>query len=99
MRLGLYRYYANDMCRENQITRTEFEIILFAYDYDYINRKSLDKFIPCSRTTIKLSLLSLVKDERLKVIRERAHHQSRLYSLTRKSKMMINKFYKQLNNN
>tara|TARA_R110000765_G_scaffold159004_1_gene262678 strand:- start:2000 stop:2287 length:288 start_codon:yes stop_codon:yes gene_type:complete len=95
----MYRYYANEICRNNEMSRTEFEILLFAYDYDYINRKSLDTYVPCSRTTLKLSLLSLVNDEKLKIIRERSHYKSRLYSLTRKSKMIINKFYKQLNNN
>ena len=99
MSVAKYRYYANELCRKKEISRTEFEIILFAYDYEYINRKSLDTYVPCSRTTLKLALFSLVKEEYLKVIRERAHHKSRLYTLTRKSKMIINKFYKQLNIN
>ena len=99
MSLAKYRYYANELCREKEISRTEFEILLFSYDYEYINRRSLDIYVPCSKSTLKLALASLVKDDFLKVIRERAHHKSRLYTLTRKSKMIINKFYKQLNIN
>ena len=99
MSVAKYRYYANELCRKNKLSRTEFEILLFSYDYEYINRRSLDVYVPCSHTTLKMALYSLVKDEYLKVIRERSHHKSRLYTLTRKSKMIINKFYKQLNIN
>lgn len=99
MGLAKYRYFANELCRKNELSRTEFEVLLFSYDYEYINRKSLDVYVPCSHSTLKMVLKSLVKNEYIKVIRERSHHKSRLYTLTRKSKMIINKFYKQLNIN
>ncbi len=97
MGLGLYRKIVNDICRKRELKRIEFEILLFGFDYEYFNRRSLDANIPCSRSTLKLALSHLVNERYLKVIRERAHHKSRLYALSSKSKLMMNNFYKQIN--
>ena len=98
-KLGFYRKVNNEFCRKNELTRLEFELILFGYEYEHFNRASLVVNIPCSFSTLKNSLSYLVKNKYLRIERERAHRRSRLYSLTRKSRLMITNFYKQLFNN
>jgi len=99
MCLGLYRKIANEVSVKHDITRTEFEILLFGYDYEHFNRTALVENVPCSFSTLKKSLAYLVENQYIRVIRERAHFKSRLYSLTRKSRLMITKFYNQMNIN
>ena len=99
MKLGLYRKVMINLSKKHEITRTEFEILLFAVESDVINRGVVLENVPCSEDSLSDALRYLKNNNYLKVVRERAHKRARLYSTTRKAKLMITEFYKQLNIN
>ena len=95
--LGLYRKKSREVYSNDNIKRVEFEMLLYGYDYDYFSTKDITKGVPCSLSTVKSSLSSLVDDGYLKIIRERAHYRPRLFSMKRKGKSIIRKFYESIN--
>ena len=99
MKIGLYRKIMIGLSKKHEITRTEFEILLFAVESDVINRGDILENVPCSEDSLSDALRYLKNNKYLKVVRERAHKRARLYSTTRKAKLMITEFYNQLNIN
>lgn len=99
MKLGLYRKIMISLSKKHEITRTEFEILLFAVESDVINRGVVLENVPCSEDSLSDALRYLKNNKYLKIVRERAHKRACLYSTTRKTKLMITEFYNQLNNN
>ena len=99
MKLGLYRKIMSVLSKKHEITRTEFEILLFTVERDVVKRGVILENVPCSEDSLSDALRYLTNHKYLKIVRERAHKRARLYSTTRKTKLMITEFYKQLNIN
>ena len=95
MKLGFYRYNATKVRKRRKLTAAEFDIVLYVSERDSATKYDIQKYIFASHKTITDSLMHLVDEGFLKIIRESKGRAgiSRLYRVGVKGRHMISDFY------
>jgi len=92
-----YLRKALDIHRKKEgISRTALEVLLYANHCETFDTADVLRNVTGSEKSVRDSLRSLTDSSLIKVVTERHHYRTRVYSVSGKGRVAINKLYKSI---